>query len=717
MSSRSKYHPRELKANASPKSMTLQCDATIDCEARASDGKTARPTFSMLAYGGGIMRPPGFYKPVVIDLSGLKSGSRTPILLDHNPSQIVGQSSDVKIANGQINLSGIITGEDDAAKKVLAHAKNGFVWAASVGLGIDSLESVSEKQTTKVNGQEFNGPLYVVRAGRLNEVSFVGSGADETASASVAASAAKGSGSMNPFHEWLKAKGFDPDLLADGPKTYLKAQFEAELKAAGAGSPPPAPVAQAQPVAVAAGRTSDSDLDAQLIALEKANERRESIKATALRLANENPARATDLRELVAAAESGDWDVSKFELEAIRIIRAKPVSRTSHINAAQMPNVVEAAVCMHGKLENIEKVYSPQTLEAASRAFGNSGLGLTELLLHAARENGMHNVSHRNVQALLKGAFPNELHASGGVSTFSLPNLLANVSNKFLLQHFNAVDNAWSLIASRRSVSDFKQITSYSLTGDFEYQEIGAGGDLKSATAGETGYTNQAKSYGRLFAIDRRDIINDDLGAFTGVTRRLGRGSALKINRVFWALFLNNSSFFTSGRGNAKTGATTAFGIGGLQVADQAFLDQTDPDGNPLGVSPAIVLVPTALKILAMRCMNSVDLRELQDSTSTGKARDVYPAGYNPFSGRYQVVSSPYMSNSAFTGYSAAAWYLLASPQDMPVIEGAFLNGVETPTVESAAADFDTLGIKFRGYHDFGFALQEYRGGVRMAGS
>jgi hypothetical protein len=59
------------------------------------------------------------------------------------------------------------------------------------------------------------------------------------------------------------------------------------------------------------------------------------------------------------------------------------------------------------------------------------------------------------------------------------------------------------------------------------------------------------------------------------------------------------------------------------------------------------------------------------------------------------------MSNSSYTGYSTTAWYLLANPDDLPVIEVAFLNGRETPVVESADADFDTLGVQFRGYSGF----------------
>ena len=68
------------------------------------------------------------------------------------------------------------------------------------------------------------------------------------------------------------------------------------------------------------------------------------------------------------------------------------------------------------------------------------------------------------------------------------------------------------------------------------------------------------------------------------------------------------------------------------------------------------------------------------------------------------------------TGYSDKAWYLLADASDLPVIEVAFLNGQESPTIETAEADFNVLGIQMRGFHDFGVSLQEPRGGVKSKG-
>ena len=74
------------------------------------------------------------------------------------------------------------------------------------------------------------------------------------------------------------------------------------------------------------------------------------------------------------------------------------------------------------------------------------------------------------------------------------------------------------------------------------------------------------------------------------------------------------------------------------------------------------------------------------------------------------------MSNSSFTGNSALKWYLLGDPADIATIEIAFLNGVRNPTVESAQADFNMLGIQMRGFFDFGVAFQEYRGAIAMKG-
>ena len=112
---------------------------------------------------------------------------------------------------------------------------------------------------------------------------------------------------------------------------------------------------------------------------------------------------------------------------------------------------------------------------------------------------------------------------------------------------------------------------------------------------------------------------------------------------------------------------------------------------------PAILLVPTALSAMGTQLYKSVELR---DTTANTK----FPAPHaNPHQGKggFRIEVSRYLSNALYTGNSAKAWYLLADPNDLPVIEMAFLNGQEAPTVETSDADFNMLGIRMRGYHDF----------------
>jgi hypothetical protein len=192
------------------------------------------------------------------------------------------------------------------------------------------------------------------------------------------------------------------------------------------------------------------------------------------------------------------------------------------------------------------------------------------------------------------------------------------------------------------------------------------------------------------------------------VPRKLGRGSGLKINDVFWTTFMANSDFFKVANKNYLSGADTVLGIDGLTKAEVAFLNQVDSDGKPIGIMPQIVLVPTALSAMGTMLFKSLEIRDTTASTK-------YPVA-NPHAGKFRVEVSRYLSNAQYTGSSEKAWYLLAAPDDLPVIETAFLNGQESPTIETADADFNVLGVQMRGYHDFGCALQDPKGGVKAKG-
>ncbi len=102
---------------------------------------------------------------------------------------------------------------------------------------------------------------------------------------------------------------------------------------------------------------------------------------------------------------------------------------------------------------------------------------------------------------------------------------------------------------------------------------------------------------------------------------------------------------------------------------------------------------------------------EIRDNSAANK----YPT-FNIHQGKYRLEMSRFLDNPKIPGGSAKAWYLLAEPADLAAIEVVFLNGQESPTIESTDADFSTLGIQLRGYHDFGVAKQDPRAAVKAAG-
>ena len=466
----------------------------------------------------------GFYRPVVVDLAGLKSNRRVPILLDHDPTQIVGQADEVSIEARQVTLAGVVTGDDDAAGKVVSHARNGFVWGASVGVGINKLESVNEKTSVTVNGQSFKGPIYVVRAGTLREVSFVAIGADEKASARVAAGYAAEVIDME-FNEWLKARGFDADALTDDQRVSLQAMYDAEQAKADEAQPedPPSPAPKPKVEASDDDETSvTDDIRAEVVAEKK---RIHAIQAV-----------CKDFPEIEERAIAEGWTRDRAELEVLRAGRP----RAPAIHAAESVtdgHILEAACLLTAKHAEAEKQFDEKTLDTASRRF-RGGIGLQELLLEAAWANGYAGRNFRDHRAVLRAAFGRDLQA--GFSTIDISGILSNVTNKFLLEGFFSVERTWRNICAVRNVSDFKTVTSYRLIGKDQYEEVAPGGELKHGTLGEESYSNKADTYGLLLAIDRRDVINDDLGAITSVPRKLGRGSGMKINDVFWTVFLDN---------------------------------------------------------------------------------------------------------------------------------------------------------------------------------
>ena len=100
------------------------------------------------------------------------------------------------------------------------------------------------------------------------------------------------------------------------------------------------------------------------------------------------------------------------------------------------------------------------------------------------------------------------------------------------------------------------------------------------------------------------------------------------------------------------------------------------------------------------------ELETIADALYTARnVASVKTSDANTFAGKYEPIVANQLSDAAYSGYSATAWYMWGETSMGSPIVVSFLNGAETPTVEQADADFNTLGVQFRGYHDFGVDL------------
>jgi hypothetical protein len=602
--------------------------------------EAATPTFELVAYTGASIRQGWSRNPLVVDLAQIDASRPIPILYAHGKElplldSVIGKSLEATNDGNQLLLRGELIRGTPAGDKLIALAKAGVPLQASIGADVGSIENIAAGAVVTVNGREFPGPISVARGAVLRETSVVLFGADSATSAAIAAEANE----VSTMSDQLNEKPVEAAV----PKTEAPANVVADPK----------------PTVATAGGDGASLL----------------------------------------AGEVADLVMQRIREERVAEVRAsRPSAPAIHVvdaAAAHEPKVVEAALCLAGGLANVEKVFDTKTLEAADRR--RSHTSLQEVLIEAARRNGYTGparINDGNIREVLAGAFP-QVQGSG-FATHAISNVLAATYGKFLLQGYTAVEAAWDQIASIRSVSDYKTVTGVRLNGGFEFEDLGPSGELKSADASDETRTIKAKLTGRMSSITMVDIVNDDLGALTQVPARLGRGAAVKLNRDFWTEFqASNSSFYRA----ESAAAGNALSISSLRTATSSYRKLTDPDGNPLGITPQILMVPPELEITADELMGSTVLITGENATR---------GNVNVFAGRFRVVSSAYLT-------SGTTWWLMANPAELPAMEVAFLNGQRLPTVQQAEADFNQLGIQVRGHFSYGVAKAEARGAYRMA--
>jgi len=696
-------------------------DGKVDFVLAAAGTKDDAPKqrrINMVAYTGGALNV-GFGVPVYIDLNGLYiSDKPTPLMLDHrrDVDAIFGQTDSVKIENGQVIASGPVLGDSEEAARVVALADAGFAWQASIGVEIISRQYIRRGEVAKVNGKSVKGDALIVRRGSLREISVVSIGADQNASTLVASDggdATKGKKRMNEkLKAWIEAKGLDVEDLEDSELATLKAEYKAELlaelKAVGGD------VSKVE--AKSSGKIDEALADARRCTAI------EDMAYAAIHENKHNVKVVERIRDIMVEAQNDGTSARDFEIKLLRASIPDRVNVNVRNNETS-PAILTAAAMLSGGIgdDDTAKECGAQNVEAAQRRFGRE-MGLQEIIMAAAELNGYRGRGRvtvgnwRETWAYASGTMVN----ASGYSTVNLPNILGNVANKAMAKV--AAEPRWVApkIAGKANHSNFHAHTVCSMATNGTLETVGAGGELQSMNLSEETYTRQVGTRGAILRLSRQDIINDNLGAFTTMATNMARKSYNAREKALFTL-INASgagaSHFTAARGNYVSGKTVGTKEDLAQMI-KAFRLLEGPDGEPMNVEPSIILCgplyESAFGIL---------LGQYPALVATGVGNSAKLAGAtNIYAGKFggAPVVSPWLEKaSAGGGASNTYSYLLADPEVLPCYEIAYLNGVETPTVEyfGLDQDVDSLGVAWRIYWDFGVAAAEWRAGVKSAGA
>lgn len=639
--------------------------AGIAIQAAAGDKK--KPSFEILAYTGGMLRVAYYYYPVVVDLQGITIPEKYPLLLQHqNDVEAVGGQVTTTVNDGkQITQKGDLYGEDEKVKGIIEKAKAGHEWKASIGVQPVVMERVQEGATVQVNGQQFNGPIYVARKSEMQETSIVAIAADEKSKVSIQAKKA-----ANPSQQ-------ETQIMAG--ETTQGAQVAPANPTPE--TPTPAPVVQA-----AAAPVVSPEIQAM----------RDANAAEVTRIQAIHGHCGNDHADIAAQAIREGWSADRTELAVLRAARPAPgvfIAGGQTADRQDSLRILQASMRLHSSepRAQVEAAYKPEVLDRADALRSTSIRGFIAACCQ------MEGIPVPAINA----TGPEWIRAAFSTTSFS--GLLSDSANKIMMSAFSAVPSAARKIAKKLTAKDFKTHTGYRLDTNGQLTKVTATGQLANGTLADSAYPFAVDTYGEIIGITRQMLVNDDMNAFTEIPNRIGMKGANTIEVEFWTMVLALTTFFHADNSNVDT-STATVDSAGLDLATKLLEEMEDAEGTAIVVPPKYLVVPPALGGAARRMYKSENLIATGVGSSAKK-----DAGANIYQGLYEPVVVPHLKSAP------AVWYLLADPAIAAAFGIAYLNGVEQPTVEEVELSGEYLGKAWRGYLDFGVCTIAPQGGVKMS--
>ncbi|UWQ10240.1 HK97 family phage prohead protease [Aliiroseovarius crassostreae] len=291
-------------------------------------------------------------------------------------------------------------------------------------------------------------------------------------------------------------------------------------------------------------------------------------------------------------------------------------------------------------------------------------------------------------------------------TTSDFPQLLTSTGNRTLTAAYQAAQSPVKTALARRStMADFRPGTRLKLSDIGTLEKVSESGEIKHTSRGEASESYALDTYATQFAISRKSLINDDLGAFRDWGSTAGRMAAeTEANLILNLLLSNptmgedNKALFHADHGNL---ADTPLGLGdagagldALSAARLALRGMKALDGKtPINATPKFLLVGPEQETIAEQLLAEIAAATVED--------------VNPFAKRLSLLVEPRITDNR--------WFVFADPATLPVLEYSYLSSAQGPQMASREG-WDVLGMEFRVVLDFGCGAVDWRGAYMNAG-
>lgn len=340
-------------------------------------------------------------------------------------------------------------------------------------------------------------------------------------------------------------------------------------------------------------------------------------------------------------------------------------------------------------------------LMAAGIPVADAAPGANELRGYSMIELARESLQRENVKANFGDNMELARQAINSTSTF--PAIMSNLANKSVMTGFNEAETTFQIWAGKGSNRDFKEAARVALSEAGNLELVPEGGQFQQDFLGEASARTKVATYGKLFSLTRQAIINDDLGLFSKIATKYGSAAKRLVNKMVYAQLTgnvkmqDNVALFDSKHGNVAT-TGEALSVKAIAKAITAMRRQKDITGEAtLNITPKYLVVPPELEVTAYQIVNS-----------TAAVDGVNSGVVNPYKGRFVVVADAELTDPD-------AWYLVADATQHDTIEVTYLNGVETPRLETRQG-FDVDGIEYKVAFDCGVSALDFRGVYKNAG-